>query len=243
LEKVHRDPVFDAQPCATLVVDTDFTIRAVNKAYLTATGRSDEELINVHLFEAFPDNPDDPEADGVANLTRSLERAARSRLPHNMLVQRYDIADKADGGFLRRYWSPVNTPVLDEGRVIGILHRVEDITPLQDGLRRVIEDYRDILAAHPLTDAHAERFAESARSFAASAANHQSLVDEVMHLRRALTSRSTIEQAKGIIMAERRCSPEEAFQILAKLSQDTNVKVADVAAALVYKSQGPSTRP
>ena len=34
---------------------------------------------------------------------------------------------------------------------------------------------------------------------------------------------------------------EEAFKILASLSQDTHVRLADVAAALVYKAQGPGT--
>ena len=65
---------------------------------------------------------------------------------------------------------------------------------------------------------------------------------EVMHLRRALTSRAVIDQAKGIVMAERRCTPEAAFEVLVRLSQDTQVKLADVAAALVYKAQGPSPR-
>jgi AmiR/NasT family two-component response regulator len=52
-------------------------------------------------------------------------------------------------------------------------------------------------------------------------------------LRTALTSRATIEQAKGMIMAERGCSAEEAFEQLAKISNDRNVKLRDVAAALV----------
>ena len=50
--------------------------------------------------------------------------------------------------------------------------------------------------------------------------------------------RATIDQAKGIVMAERRCTPEEAFEVLRTLSQRTNVRVADVALALVYKCQG-----
>ncbi|AGZ41604.1 GAF and ANTAR domain-containing protein [Actinoplanes friuliensis] len=49
----------------------------------------------------------------------------------------------------------------------------------------------------------------------------------------AMESRAVIEQAKGIIMGERRCSPDEAFRILSKLSQDSNRKLRDVAQALV----------
>lgn len=54
-------------------------------------------------------------------------------------------------------------------------------------------------------------------------------------LRRALTSRATIDQAKGILMAEHGCSPEDAFGRLVKMSQDANVPLRDVARALVYE--------
>ena len=44
---------------------------------------------------------------------------------------------------------------------------------------------------------------------------------------------AVIEQAKGIVMAQRRCGPEEAFDVLRQVSQRTNVKVAVLAAQLV----------
>jgi len=49
----------------------------------------------------------------------------------------------------------------------------------------------------------------------------------------AMDSRAVIEQAKGIIMAERRCTADEAFAILAKISEHTHHTVGDVAAGLV----------
>jgi GAF domain-containing protein len=52
----------------------------------------------------------------------------------------------------------------------------------------------------------------------------------------AMDSRAVIEQAKGIIMGDRRCTAEEAFRILTKVSQDTNRKLRDVAAALVARA-------
>jgi len=60
---------------------------------------------------------------------------------------------------------------------------------------------------------------------------------EVAQLRYALTSRATIEQAKGIVMSERHCTPDEAFDILVRLSQNSNVPLRDVARALVYQQQ------
>ncbi|MBM2615848.1 GAF and ANTAR domain-containing protein [Actinoplanes sp. LDG1-06] len=49
----------------------------------------------------------------------------------------------------------------------------------------------------------------------------------------AMHSRAVIEQAKGVIMAQRRCGPDEAFARLTKASQASNRKVRDVAAALI----------
>jgi GAF domain-containing protein len=56
------------------------------------------------------------------------------------------------------------------------------------------------------------------------------------HMQKAMENRAVIEQAKGIIMGDRRCTPDEAFAILTKLSQDTNRKLRDVATALVTKA-------
>jgi hypothetical protein len=42
-----------------------------------------------------------------------------------------------------------------------------------------------------------------------------------------------IEQAKGIIMGQQRCGPQEAFDLLRRASQWTNVKVHVLAAQIV----------
>jgi hypothetical protein len=42
-----------------------------------------------------------------------------------------------------------------------------------------------------------------------------------------------IEQAKGIVIAQRRCGPEEAFDLLRRISQRTNIKLHVVAAQIV----------
>jgi GAF domain-containing protein len=53
------------------------------------------------------------------------------------------------------------------------------------------------------------------------------------NLTEAMRSRATIEQAKGILMAARRCGPDEAFEVLVKASQRENRKLRDVADRLV----------
>jgi signal transduction histidine kinase/ActR/RegA family two-component response regulator len=108
-------------------------IVAVSDAYLRATMTRREDILGRGLFEVFPDNPDDPDADGVGNLRASLDRVRGSLMPDTMAVQKYDIRrPEADGGeFEVRYWSPLNSPVLDaSGALACIIHRVEDVTEL-----------------------------------------------------------------------------------------------------------------
>jgi serine phosphatase RsbU (regulator of sigma subunit) len=122
--------LFAATPSPYLVLDPDFTIVEVNRAYLAATGRSRPELLGRHIFEAFPDNPADPEADGVRNLNASLHRVLATREPDAMALQKYDIpVTGSPGTFEERWWSPINTPILaPDGTVAWIIHRVEDVT-------------------------------------------------------------------------------------------------------------------
>ena len=120
--------LFDAALSPLLVLSPDFTVVEVNRAYLAAT-RTGREIVGQRIFDVFPDNPDDPSADGVANLRRSLESVVATGRKDTMALQRYDIPGGAAGTFDERYWSPVNSPVLDaDGRVTHIIHRVEDVT-------------------------------------------------------------------------------------------------------------------
>ena len=86
----------------------------------------------------------------------------------------------------------------------------------------------------------AQRFAGYATIALANAHLHDSTTSLAQHLQAAMESRAVIEQAKGIIMGERRCSADEAFAILTRISQDSNRKLRDVAAALVARVEGGS---
>ncbi|HKD96009.1 MAG TPA: SpoIIE family protein phosphatase [Micromonosporaceae bacterium] len=65
------------------------------------------------------------------------------------------------------------------------------------------------------------------------AARVQRLEAEVAGLRRAMATRGVIEQAKGLLAARLGCDPEEAFEHLSRMSQTSNIRLADVAAQLV----------
>jgi hypothetical protein len=59
-----------------------------------------------------------------------------------------------------------------------------------------------------------------------------------------LQSRAALEEAKGIVIALRRCDPDEAWQTLRRASQQFNVKVRELAVALVELLAGaPAPQP
>ncbi|GAA5034202.1 PP2C family protein-serine/threonine phosphatase [Streptomyces siamensis] len=122
--------LFAATPSPYLVLGPDLVIVDVNGAYLEATDRTRENLLGQYIFDAFPDNPSDPDADGVRNLGASLHRVLESGKPDTMALQKYDIpVILRPGQFEERWWSPINTPVLSpDGKVAWIIHRVEDVT-------------------------------------------------------------------------------------------------------------------
>jgi GAF domain-containing protein len=89
----------------------------------------------------------------------------------------------------------------------------------------------------------AERLAENASGALALAlrlASYASLTDQ---LRSSLASRTVIDQALGVIMAQQRCTQAEAFALLRRASQSGNVKLRDIAAAIVTRVSGEPPQP
>lgn len=112
--------LLDPGPGLHIVDMTDSYAAATMIDRRTAAGRP--------LFEIFPDNPGDRNADGASNLYASLRMVVEIGKPHAMAVQRYDVRDE-NGAFVERYWQPINRPVFDDlGRLLHLLHQVEDVT-------------------------------------------------------------------------------------------------------------------
>ena len=132
-EKLQPDfeLLFNATPGNYLILlpdAPDYTIVAVSDAYARVTMNVREHLLGKKLFEVFPDNPGDPTATGVRNLSASLQHVIHFHEPHKMAIQKYDIPYPDGHGFEERYWSPLNTPVLNDGKLLYIIHQVNDVT-------------------------------------------------------------------------------------------------------------------
>lgn len=123
--------LFNATPGNYLILlpnSPDFTVVAVSDAYARVTMNVREHMLGKNLFELFPDNPDDPNANGVRNLRASLLHVLHFNEPHKMEIQKYDIPYPDGHGFEERYWRPLNTPVIDNGKLLYIIHQVDDVT-------------------------------------------------------------------------------------------------------------------
>jgi hypothetical protein len=229
-----------------LVVDRELVIRSANKPLLAATQREADELISVPIFDAFPVNPDEPDGgDGVAALTSSFEQVLRRERRHDLVIQRYDIpAAGHRGRFLTKYWAPSSSPLRDGDTVVGVVLQTREIPPPRPDVLAALQRCRDILLGdHGLDDDATQELVDA---LVWGMEEYDALGRKVANLQRALVSRATIDQAKGIVMAERRCDPETAFRVMVQMSNESNVPLAQIAQALVYQAGGapePSSRP
>jgi PAS domain-containing protein len=121
---------FAGSPQAYLLLDPGPGLHIVkaNAAYAAATMIDPVAVLGQELFDVFPDNPNDPLADGMSQLLRSLQIAAGTGSRHRMRLQRYDVRN-AEGVFVARYWRIWNMPLInDRGQLRYLLHQVEDVT-------------------------------------------------------------------------------------------------------------------
>ncbi|MCZ4509080.1 ANTAR domain-containing protein [Streptomyces sp. ActVer] len=82
-------------------------------------------------------------------------------------------------------------------------------------------------------------------STAGTSTGDEALAAEVLELRarneqlsQALVSRAVIDQARGMAMVLAPCSSDRSWDLLVDVSQHSNVKLRDVAAALVATTNG-----
>lgn len=207
----------------------DFLPRA---AQLCQGGLGD--AVSISLVLGDPTQPDviavtSPLAQGVdgAQVTADEGPCATSYEVREVVVSR-DLRDDERWPRLRHFLGPLDVGgavaaplLLDEG-VVGALNVfcVEGVEPSARMVRRA-----ELLALAVGAVLHELRV-------------RGDVVRTAAGLREALASRAIIDQAKGIVMADRRCSADQAFQHLVDLSSRHHVKLRDLAADLVARTGG-----
>jgi GAF domain-containing protein len=89
----------------------------------------------------------------------------------------------------------------------------------------------------------ADKFARHAAGALTLSLRMASCADQNDQLRSSIVSRAVIDQALGVIMATERCPQDKAFALLRSVSQNTNVKIRDLAATIVTRVSGEPPRP
>lgn len=150
-------------------------------------------------------------------------------------------------------------PCMDAGRA-GVVIRIDDMRAEQrwpDYVPRVLEvgvrsslsvplPYQgsaigalNVYATRPQAFSSVESeevataVAEAVAVAVANADAHDRLAEHARNMRLAMESRAVIEQAKGVLMAQRGVDAEQAFDILRDASQRYNRKLRDIAAGIV----------
>lgn len=123
----------------------------------------------------------------------------------------------------------------------GSLSSMSVPLPVQKSISAALNIYGREASAF---DADSEELAATFASYAAVAVANMHLYESNKQLAEQLTtamqSRAVIDQAKGILMAERRIPADQAFNLLVEMSQHSNRKLRDVAQALVDRASEPA---
>ena len=116
----------------------------------------------------------------------------------------------------------------------GVHSSLSVALPLQEAVLGALNIYATQPAAFDQDGIEMARtFAGYAAVAIANARLYQNTATLAEDMRRAMETRAVIEQAKGILVAQQHCTPEQAFELLTRLSQTTHRKLRDCAADLV----------
>jgi hypothetical protein len=133
---------------------------------------------------------------------------------------------------------PTNSPLFDHGELVGVVHRVEEISDSRRALAvmaRAVDTGDSWSCAELVHTLTAVSAVENARH----SERQQALVAENEQLRRAIDTRDTIGQAKGMLMERFDIDAVGAFELLVRLSQNTNTRVEQIARKLVEIDHPP----
>jgi GAF domain-containing protein len=129
---------------------------------------------------------------------------------------------------------------MDNAVRYGALGSLSVPLPIREGISGALNIYvREPHAFDDESRSAATSFGPYAAVAAGNLYEYQSARDQADHLQRALKSRATIDQAKGILMERHKVTADEAFQILVRASMTANVKVRVISEQLVHTGEFP----
>jgi GAF domain-containing protein len=132
-------------------------------------------------------------------------------------------------------WPDYTGRVLD----VGVRSSLSVPLPYQGSSIGALNNYSSEVAAFASDGALGAgvQVAEAVAVAVVNADAHAQVVDQAHNMRLAMESRAVIEQAKGVLMAQRGVTAQQAFDMLRDASQRYNRKLRDIAAGIVESTQ------
>lgn len=129
--------VFERSPNPYMLVDRNLRYVTANPAYLALTASRLEDLVGRGLFDAFPNDPDDPDNLPARMLRASFERVLATGERDVLAWIPYRVPKYVNGALVTRYrvFSASHEPILGpDGDVAYILQHTVDVSALaEDG--------------------------------------------------------------------------------------------------------------
>ncbi|MCY1043493.1 response regulator [Corallococcus sp. bb12-1] len=197
--------LFELSPNPYMLLDRDLRYVTANAAYLRVTASRLEDLVGRNVFEAFPNDPEDPANASLRMLRDSFFRVLSDRVLDTLALIPYRVPRLTDAGATvveDRFWSATHTPLLDAaGEVAFILQHTMDVTELQQ-LKQAVRGAESVPAKAPGPQLEGGVFL---RAKAVQEAN-LTLDGERRHLRRLF------EVAPGFMCSLK--GPEHVFELV-----------------------------
>jgi GAF domain-containing protein len=124
----------------------------------------------------------------------------------------------------------------------GALSSLSVPLPISEGMAGALNIYaREAHAFDEDSRSAAQKFVPYAAVAVSNMQAYQDARSMADNLQIALESRAVIDQAKGILMERHKLTADRAFQVLARISMQNNLKLRAVAEELVMTGQLPGT--
>ncbi len=133
---------YESVPDLYLILSPTFYILTASNAYLATTYTERKNIVGQYLFDVFPDNPENTDANGVQSLKNALNKLIATGTSQCLVQQRYDVPKPKSlgGGFEKKYWNAVNIAVFDdEGALHYIIHKITASTETKNTEQKIFE--------------------------------------------------------------------------------------------------------
>ena len=175
---------------------------------------------------------------------RSISTAAASdEVPHAVDAIQYETSSGPCIDAIREHAAFFVDDLREEPRWPEFSARANEATGVRSVLSLRLFAEEDTMGALNLYSKEPHAFDEDAQAIGAVFAAHAAVAisggQREANLEKALESRDLIGQAKGILIANRQMTADEAFDALRRASQHLNLKLRDVADRVIFTGEIP----